>query len=132
MNELDQFVTWVQSTLRNAEKAIHDGNARPRRAIWSRKEPVSVLGAWKNAIGQKELDELFAHLARRFSDCTSYELELLEAEVRGDTAYTVGIEHTSASLDGVPRTYTLRATQIYRWEGGEWKVAHRHGSAPPQ
>ena len=93
---------------------------------------MTVLGAWKNASGQQELDELFAHLADSFSDCTSFEFELLEAEVRGDTAYTVGLEHTSASVDGVPRTYTLRATQIYRREDGTWRVAHRHGSAPPE
>jgi ketosteroid isomerase-like protein len=41
-------------------------------------------------------------------------------------AFTVGLEHTSVSVDGAPRTYTLRATQVYRREGGEWKVAHRH------
>lgn len=132
MSERQEFITWVQSVLRDAEIAVHNGDAGPRRAIWSRSDPVSVLGAWKNASGQQELDELFAHLAEDFSDCTSYEFELLEAEVRGDTAYTVGFEHTSASVKGVPHTYTLRATQIYRREDGEWKVAHRHGSAPPQ
>ncbi len=52
--------------------------------------------------------------------------------MRGDTAYTVALEHTSASVKGVPRRYTLRVTQIYRREGGAWKVAHRHGSAPPE
>jgi ketosteroid isomerase-like protein len=41
-------------------------------------------------------------------------------------AFTVGLEHTSTSVDGAPLTYTLRATQVYRREGGEWKVAHRH------
>ena len=132
MTEREDFITWVTTVLRDAEIAIHNGDAGPRRAIWSRHDPVSVLGAWKNARGQQEIDELFAVLADRFSDCTSYELELLEAEVLGDTAYTVGLEHTSASLDGVPRQYTLRATQIYRREEGAWKVAHRHGSAPPE
>ena len=78
------------------------------------------------------MNALFEHLADSFSDCTSYDLELLEAEVLGDTAYTVAIEHTSASVDGVPRTYTLRATQIYRREDEVWKVVHRHGSAPPE
>lgn len=130
--EHEEFLTWVHSVLTDAERAVHDGDAGPRRAIWSRNEPVSVLGAWRNASGQEELDALFDHLATSFSDCTSYELELLEAEVRGDTAYTVGLEHTSASVNGVPRTYTLRVTQIYRREDGEWKVAHRHGSAPPE
>lgn len=132
MTEHEEFIAWVQSSLRDAEVAIHDGDAGPRRALWSRRDPVTVLGAWRNAMGQQELDELFAHLAASFSDCTSFELELLESEVRGDTAYTVAFEHTSASVDGVPRTYTLRATQVYRREDGEWRVAHRHGSAPPE
>lgn len=132
MTEREEFLAWVQSTLRDAEIAIHNGDAAPRRAIWSTQEPVTILGAAKNARGQQELDDLFAQLARNFSDCTSYEIELLDADVRGETAYTVGFEHTSASVNGEPRTYTLRATQIYRREGGTWKVAHRHGSAPPQ
>jgi len=132
MSNREEFLSWVRSVLWDAEVAIHNGDAGPRRAIWSRNDPVTVLGAWKNASGQQELDELFAHLADSFSDCTSYEFELLEAEVLGDAAYTVGFEHTAASVNGVPRTYTLRATQIYRYEDGAWKVAHRHGSAPPE
>ena len=131
VTERHEFITWVQPVLREAEIAIHNGDAAPRRAIWSRNDPVTVLGAWKNAIGQQELNALFEHLAESLSDCTSYEFELLEAYVLGDTADTVGFEHTSASVDGAPRVYTLRATQIYRREDGMWKVAHRHGSAPP-
>ena len=131
MSQREEFITWVHTVLGDAEVALHNGDASPRRAIWSRHDPVTVLGALKNASGQRELDQLFAQLAESFSDCTSYEFELLEAEVLGDTAYTVGFEHTSASVNGMPRTYTLRATQIYRREDGEWKVAHRHGSAPP-
>ena len=132
MTEREDFITWVQSVLRDAEIAIHNGDAGPRRAIWSRNDPVTVLGAWKNARGRQELDDLFAILEDRFSSCTSYEFELLEAEVLGDTAYTVGFERIAASLDGVPRRYTLRATQIYRREEGAWRVVHRHGSAPPE
>lgn len=132
MSEREEFITWVNTVLRDAEVAVHNGDAGPRRAIWSRNDPVTILGAWKNASGQAELDELFAHLAGSFSDCTSFELELLEAEVLGDVAYTAGFEHTSATVNGEPRTYTLRATQVYRREDGEWKVAHRHGSAPPE
>jgi ketosteroid isomerase-like protein len=127
MSDRDEFLTWVKTALYDAERALHDGDAAPRRALWSRNEPVSVLGAWRNADGQQELDELFRSLGESFSDCTSYELELLAYDVVGDMAYTAGFEHTSASVDGQPRTYTLRATQVYRREGGEWRVAHRHG-----
>jgi ketosteroid isomerase-like protein len=127
MSDRDAFLTWVDTALYEAEVALHNGDAGPRRAIWSRNEPVSVLGAWRNAHGQRELDELFASLAASFSDCTSYRLEVQACDVRGDLAYTAGLEHTSASIDGQPRSYVLRATQVYRREDGEWKVAHRHG-----
>jgi ketosteroid isomerase-like protein len=48
-------------------------------------------------------------------------------DVIGDMAYTAGLARTSVSVDGQPRTYTLRVTQVYRREEGEWEVAHRHG-----
>ena len=126
MTDRDDFLTWVNSTLTNAERALHNGDAAPRRAIWSRNEPVSVLGAARNAYGQQELDELFAALERSFSDCTAYRFEVKAYDVVGDLAYTAGFEHTSASINGQPRSYILRATQVYRREGGDWKVAHRH------
>jgi ketosteroid isomerase-like protein len=127
MTDRDEFIDWVRSTLFDAELALHHGDAAPRRAIWSVEEPVSVLGAWRNAIGQQELDELFTALAESFSDCTSYTFALQACDVVGDMAYTTGLEHTSASVHGEPRNYTLRASQVYRRERGEWKVAHRHG-----
>ncbi|MFJ4539774.1 YybH family protein [Streptomyces tibetensis] len=127
MTDRDAFLEWVETALYEAELALHNGDPAPRRALWSRHEPVSVLGAWRNARGQEELDSLFTTLGRSFSDCTSYEFELQAYDVSGDMAYTAGLEHTSASVDGEPRTYTLRATQVYRREDGEWRVAHRHG-----
>jgi ketosteroid isomerase-like protein len=126
VTDRDDFLTWVKTALHEAELALYNGDAAPRRAIWSRNEPVSVLGAWRAAYGQHELDRLFTALGQSFSNCTSYEFTLQAYDVVGDMAYTARLEHTSASVDGQPRSYTLRATQVYRREGGEWKVAHRH------
>ena len=126
MADADDFLAWVRSTLYDAELALHNGNADPRRAIWSRNEPVSVLGAWRSAVGRQELETLLSGLEQQFSDCTSYRFELLTCDVSDGMAFTVGLEHTSASVDGAPRSYVLRATQVYRREDGDWKVAHRH------
>lgn len=126
MTDRDDFLVWVQGALYEAEVALHNGNAAPRRRLWSPNEPVSVRGAWRNASGQAALDELFTVLETSFSDCTAYAIELRAYDVVGGMADTAGLEHTSASVEGQPRTYTLRATQVYRREGGEWKVAHRH------
>jgi ketosteroid isomerase-like protein len=127
MGDREGFLAWVETDLQAAEIALHNGDAAPRRALWSRTEPVSVQGAWRSAFGQAEVDELFTTLEGRFSDCTSYRLELKAYDVLGDMAYTTGLEHTSASIDGESRTYVLRATQVYRREDGKWKVVHRHG-----
>lgn len=127
MTDREDFLVWVESALHQAELALHSGDAGPRRRIWSRTEPVSVLGAWRNAQGVSELDELFSALEKSFSNCTSYSFEVLSYDVVGDMAYTAGLEHISAEVDGTPRTYTLRATQVYRREAGQWRVAHRHG-----
>jgi ketosteroid isomerase-like protein len=127
MTDREDFLAWLTTSLVEAERALHNGDPAPRRALWSRKEPVSVLGAWRNAYGQEEIDELFTALGKSFSHCTSYAFELLACDVVGGMAYSAGLEHTSASVDGKPRTYTLRATQVYRREDGEWRVAHRHG-----
>jgi ketosteroid isomerase-like protein len=127
MKDRDEFLAWVTTALYEAEFALHNGDSTLRRALWSRNEPVSVLGAWRNAHGQQEINDLFTSLGKSFSDCTSYVFDLATFDVVGDMAYTAGLEHTSASIDGQPRTYTLRATQVYRRESGEWRVAHRHG-----
>jgi len=126
MSDSDDFLRWVKTALYEAELALHNGNSAPRRALWSRNEPVSILGALRNAHGQQEIDEVFAFLEQSFSDCTSHVFELQAYDVVGDMAYTAGLEHTTTSVNGKPGSYTLRATQVYRREGDEWKVAHRH------
>lgn len=126
MTHRDDFLSWVENELYEAEVAIHNGDAGPRRTIWSRNEPVSILGAAANSFGLQEVDEIFGILEERFSGCQSYKFELKALDVVGDVAYTAGFEHISTSVDGSLRTFTLRATQIYRREDGEWKVAHRH------
>jgi len=110
MNERDDFLTWVSTQLKDAEIAVHQGDAALRREIWSRQEPVTVFGAWKSAVGRADVDELFDLLERSFSGCTSYTHEIVAADVIGDLAYTVGYEHTQAIVNGEPHTYTLRAT----------------------
>ena len=62
MTDHDDFLKWVKTDLHDAEVAVHNGDPDPRRVIWSRNDPVSVLGAVVNAHGQQELDALFTEL----------------------------------------------------------------------
>ncbi len=127
MADVDDFRREVMPRLKEAEAALHHGDAEPRLRMWSRRDPVTVFGAWMSNAGWQEVSKLFEDLAGRFSDSISYDIELIAAGASGDLAYTVAYEHNTVSVDGEPRTYTLRVTQVYRREDGEWKVAHRHG-----
>ncbi|HET6687290.1 MAG TPA: nuclear transport factor 2 family protein [Jiangellaceae bacterium] len=127
MSEVDDFLNETMPRLMEAERALHNGDAEPRVAMWSRKDPVTLFGAWLSDSGWDDVSRTFQVLASRFSDCTAYDVDVIAAGASGDLAYTVAYEHTTASVQGVPRTYTLRVTQIYRREDGQWKLVHRHG-----
>ncbi|WP_394550627.1 nuclear transport factor 2 family protein [Agromyces sp. MMS24-JH15] len=130
MSDREEFLTWLDDELVQAERAMMNGDDAPRRSIWSSGDPVSVFGAWRSAVGRAALVEAFDAVARNFSDCSAWEFDLIAYDVVGDMAYTVGYERITASIDSEPRTFTLRATQVYRREGGAWKVVHRHADGP--
>ena len=128
MSDADQFIAEIHPHLVAELKALHDGDPQPRLVMWSTKDPVTLFGAAMNGSGWDEVSRIFRSIASRWSNCTDQRVEILAAGVSGDLAYTVELEHTSMSVHGVPvEPYTLRVTQVYRREDGEWKVIHRHG-----
>lgn len=129
--ETEQFLTEMLPRQRAAEQAIHNGDAEPRLALWSRKDPVTVFGARMSSSGWVDLEPMFRKVASWFSDSKEYEFEVIAAGASGDLAYTVGYEHNRVKVDGQSRTYTLRVTHVYRREDGQWRIVHRHGDVPP-
>lgn len=119
----------ILDALSEADLALHNGDARPRKELWSHEAPVSLFGAVETSIGWDDIGKTFDWLASRFSNCESSRQEVIAAETSGDLAYVVAIEHTTVSMGGAPPApYKLRVTTILRREGGQWKVVHRHGS----
>lgn len=130
MNETTQFLEAVLPRLREAERAVHSGDITQRLEMWSRTDPITLFGAAQSATGWTEVEPVFQWLAQRFTECASYEIEVVSAEARGDLAYLVAREHTTASVDGgEPRAYVLRVTHVFRREAGQWRIVHRHGDA---
>lgn len=128
MEAVDQFVARVVPKLKEEAAAIHDGDVKPRMALWSRTDPVTLFGAVMTRSGWDELEPAFARLAGSFSGSESFEFEVMAAGVSGDLGYVAGIERSRASRDGGAAVeYALRVTTILRREDGDWKVVHRHG-----
>ena len=64
MTDLDDFLATTLARQLEAEEAIHNGDPVPRLAMWSAKDPVTVLGAARTATGWAEVSELFRWLGR--------------------------------------------------------------------
>jgi ketosteroid isomerase-like protein len=137
MSELDDFRGGILAEQAKAEAALVQGDLEPRLALWSRRDPVSVWGAWGPCkTGWDEVSRIFRWVASRFSDDGTtrgdfhYDIEV--ADVVGDMAYTVGFERFNATLeDGKVEPVTVRVTHVYRREDGEWRIVHRHGDLAP-
>src|SRR5712671_3527777 len=123
MSEADDFLAAAMPRLTEAETALHNGDAGPRTAMWSRNDPVTLFGAALGGSGWAEVGPIFERLAASFSNCTAYKNEVLAAGASGDLAYTVAFEHTTASVNGAPpQQYMLRVTTVFRREDGDWKI----------
>lgn len=133
MSELDDFLTPTLQRQLEAEQALINGDAGPRLAMTSARDPVTVFGA-KVPIrrGWDEVSETLRWLAARWSEATDYRFDLVAADISGDLAYMIGFEHIANSVVGDPvEPYTLRVTHIFRHEQDEWKIAHRHADYVP-
>jgi hypothetical protein len=79
MTDLDDFLNQTLVRQVKAEEALHNGDPAPRLAMWSTKDPVTVLGAVRSASGCDEVSQPCRRLRAHFSDCTAYRFELVAA-----------------------------------------------------
>jgi ketosteroid isomerase-like protein len=55
------------------------------------------------------------------------DLELVESYASGDIAVLVAIERQHGEVGGLPdQDWSLRVTLVFRREGPEWRLVHRH------
>ena len=67
-----------------------------------------------------------------YSGSAVVDSDVVAAGLSGDLAYVVGYERAAASMaGGAEENLTLRVTQVYRREDGEWKRGHRHADPGP-
>ena len=103
------------------------GHPEPFLELWSRADDVSIMAAVGGyQVGFDQVNKLLT-AASKTQHFESWSAENLATTVGDDLAFSVELEHYGRHVDGEKEEMTLRATQIYRREGGAWKVIHRHG-----
>ena len=137
MAELEGFRAFLDRQS-EAEEALLHGDVEPRLRLWSRRDPVSLLGAWgPNKTGWDELERIFRWVAERLGSTPKtdwrFEVSVAEVSADGQMAYSAGFERFTETLaGGGSKQWTVRVTHVYRRENGDWKIVHRHGDMAPE
>ena len=79
MNQTDAFLATTLPRLRHAETALHNGNAEPRIEMWSHDHSVTLFGGVMGGAGWAQIEPIFRRLGASFSDCKSYDNEVIAA-----------------------------------------------------
>src|SRR5579863_8043543 len=109
--------------------AVH-GNLDPLSAVWSHRPDVSNLSAaGGHAVGWNEVHAGFLNMARLYPG-GRIEARDISVVAGKDIGYSVCTETGELrSSDGPMVTFNQRATNIFRLEGGSWKLIHHHADS---
>jgi ketosteroid isomerase-like protein len=122
MRELSAFVDRCHAAITEQSR----GRPEPFLDLWSHADDVTIMAAIGGyQVGFDAIRELLT-AASKTQHFDSWRADNLATVLDGNLAYTVELEHY-AHADPQEKGMTLRATQIYRREDGQWRVIHRHG-----
>jgi ketosteroid isomerase-like protein len=126
-SDWDRFVSRCQQALGE----LVEGRPGPFKALWSHADYVVIMGAFGGH--ERGWQEVAARLdwAAKGIKATDRVAENLVTVVGDDLAYTVDLEHMTRQVEDHAQPRTLRCTQVYRREDGEWKVVLRHADELP-
>ena len=67
-NEIEDFLADMLPKQRAAEQSMHNGDVKPRLALWSHQDPVTLFGAKLTGSGWADLEPKFREVASWFAD----------------------------------------------------------------
>jgi len=109
--------------------ALH-GDLGPLTAVWSHRADVSNMSAaGGHAVGWNEVHAGFLNMSRLYPN-GRIEQRDMSVVVGRDMGYSVCVETGQLrSADGPMVSFNQRATNIFRLEGGTWKLVHHHADS---
>jgi ketosteroid isomerase-like protein len=127
-DELSDFQEFMQR--REAASAAYvEGDPGPLDQIIARVLPATFFAPTGGFVhGTEEVAARYDGDAQSFDRGSRFRFEVLEMAAGGDIAYWVGFmrgkAHMRGKSDAIPMN--LRVTEVFRREGGSWKLVHRH------
>jgi ketosteroid isomerase-like protein len=123
MDELRAFVDRCHAAITKQSQ----GHPEPFLELWSHADDVTIMAAIGGyQVGFDAVRELLT-AASKTQQFDGWSAENMATVLDDSLAFTVELEHYAHADDSAGKGMTLRATQIYRREDGQWRVIHRHG-----
>lgn len=120
------FKTFMQQRER-AALAYCQGDARPVNALSTRSDTASFFGPDGSVLQRAEkIKSAYSDGALMFGARGTSRLQILQCEADGNVGYRCGVQHADVEMDGRQVPMTLRITELFRREHGDWKLVHRH------
>ena len=128
----------AEEDVRNASKQFYaalnrmaNGDAGLMASAWSHGPEVTALHPIDGReIGWNAVKASFERFAQIAAD-GNIDLKEQLIHVDGDVAYELGVEQGECKLGGHPVAIKHRVTNIYRREGGGWRMIHHHSDTSP-
>jgi SnoaL-like protein len=126
-NESHNFEQFMKQR-EEASRAFVNGDAGPLGRIATRVSPATFFGPMGGyEQGAEQVASTHERGASQFeSGDTSF--EMLQMAASDGIGYCVALQRATARMVGKPEAvpFNLRVTEVFRREGDEWKLVHRH------
>jgi len=128
MSDLQDFEQFMKRR-EDAAAAYVRGDAAPLGRIAAREGDATFFAPRGGFVqGADEVCSTYEHDATGFAPGGDSNFVILQMAASDGLAYWVGFQrattHMRGQAEAVP--FNLRVTEVFRREGGEWKLVHRH------
>jgi ketosteroid isomerase-like protein len=114
-----------------ALNSMANGDAGPMASAWSHSADVTTM----HPLGGREVgwDQVVGPWGQVAHLASSGQIALTDQlmQTSGDMAYETGVEKGQMTLAGQQVSINQRVTNVYRREGGAWKIVHHHSDESP-
>jgi len=130
-NDLHEFEQFMKQR-DDAARAYVRGNAAPLGRIVTHSSPATFFAPMGGYVQDADgVNSRYEHDAEAFESDSDSHFEILHMAASDGIAYWTGFQRASARMRGrsEPVSFNLRVTELFRREGGDWKLIHRHADS---
>jgi NAD(P)H-dependent FMN reductase/ketosteroid isomerase-like protein len=129
----EPFDDFLKKRAKIAEAYVN-GEAAPLDQIVTQNDPATFFSPkGDQQQGAAAVATRYKTDAKSFSKPGCSRLEVLQSGTSGELAFWTGLQHAEARIGDKdkPVPMTLRITEVFRFEQGDWKLVHRHADTGP-